>query len=1311
MRTIDAVIEQYKHTDDYKKTEKVREEEARKYNRKEIEEPYETAYTRWKLQLRMQDAIKPDGSIVIDEEANKKRLQEALLHQHEKLQNASTAYKTTGTANWTILGPIETFGQGGGTAFDHANVYCIAIAPSNSNVLYCGSENGQVFKSTNKAATWTCVSDALPCTGVTSLAIDPNNINIVYWHTGGNILKTTNGGNTWALLSAYSGGYGEKIIVLPNSNVIVQGANNIYYSSNGGSTFTAAIGIIDNYLSDVEAKSGSIDTIYATGASGSGKLLMFASVNGGISFTNTTSYVSSLDNGGTRIAVSPANPNIVYAYVLGSTTNPSVIKSTDAGFTWNIIGTSPMTIWGNGQGYYDMDIMVDPNNINNLIVATTSAMKSTDGGSTFSALGGYIGGTIGMHVDIQCMRAKGNDCYITSDGGVQYSSDFFSTQANSPSKNHGITASNYWGMGQGWQEDLVGGGRYHNGDDAQYEGYGAGNSFSLGGGESGTGHVMHGYTRVIGFNDLGMFQMPATFAGVVTGFSVNAKWPNVVGYYQFHSKLINHPWYRDILFVGSDSTLWKSNNFGRSYSALKSFGSGNTVWRFEIGRSNPEVIYVLTTNGIYKTTNAGTTWSTITLPVPYAYYNADVAVNPVNANELYICMAGAGAGNEVFTSTNGGTSWINYSGALLSGKYVYSIVYQGGTNGGVYVATQNNPSQVFYRDNTLNDWVDFSDGLFDNHLAQIPLMIFYRDNKMRLAGLRGIMETPLYSQGSPLAQALCSREVLGCSSDTVEFLDYSILNYTGATWQWTFPGASWVSSTTAKNPRVTYSTVGNYTVTLKVTDAHGYSDSKTFTNMVKFPIDYCKPDTVAGKCLSLDQSLQNLNIGTVNINSNTFSISTWIKPEGLQRSFSEIIGHYGCPGSKGYGIGYGITFSGYAPNLQLCYTDDQVNYGNYSGLILDSNHWNNVVLTYSPTGVKLYLNGVGVIINNNAMPVLDLSKSPFYLNPDLHGQGGNFIGLIDEVKIYNYTLSQNEVREKMHLIQNPAAAETGLVKYIQFNQFEPFSSIVYDALNSYPIQLVANNILPSTAPVSTGSVFRKSSVNSVGLHDFPDAHLKIYLPKTGSYPDGEMVAFHLRSNPDENPDTRSIVPGYFIVNNYGINQHFTRPDSIIFSGLKGLSEFNKAGEFKLYERDVFGFGPTWGSEIDSASLLTYTDTLNSALSWKSNITFGGQFCMVQTKKISAGIRNPAPTLSSNISPIYPNPVRDRFFIDVTAVNTGVANLSIYDLKGMMVYTISQPLSKGKNKLMVMLPPLAEGTYTVNINLFGENMVSKTFIME
>lgn len=114
------------------------------------------------------------------------------------------------------------------------------------------------------------------------------------------------------------------------------------------------------------------------------------------------------------------------------------------------------------------------------------------------------------------------------------------------------------------------------------------------------------------------------------------------------------------------------------------------------------------------------------------------------------------------------------------------------------------------------------------------------------------------------------------------------------------------------------------------------------------------------------------------------------------------------------------------------------------------------------------------------MPVLDLSQTPFYVNKDIHGQGGDYRGEIDEIKIYNYVLSEQEIREKMHIIQHAPMDEIGLVSYVQFNKYNENNGDVYElkrpSLISLPRGL--NSLVTSTAPVATGVAETKTNINS-----------------------------------------------------------------------------------------------------------------------------------------------------------------------------------------------------------------------------------------
>ncbi|MCD6010284.1 MAG: putative glycoside hydrolase precursor [Flavipsychrobacter sp.] len=1321
---IDSLIAIYKNEN--KEAVKINAELDEEFH----EDPYINAYIRWRN--IMAPFIQENGSIKYDGGYHKQELFNSLDRQGHV--SDSRGERTTAAANWTLLGPFETYRSGGTLRNYQTNIYCIAIAPSNPSVLYACSEPGTMYRSPDKGLHWVSVSDTLYSCGSKSIAINPLNENIVYTYDGGSstLLKTINGGASWSALTAYTGGDGNAIAINRNTGrVFITGSTAIYYSDNTGASWTMATGsTVTGTLYDLVIGAVGTDTVYAVGSTSADLIVLLRSTDGGASFTNVTGAVTGTDTKGARLGVTAANHNYVYCINLGNTTPPELMKSTDRGATWGITATSTSTSLGgssattglgmsNGQGYYDLGIVVSPSNANAVIVGTTTTYKSTDGGVNFSPLGGYSG-PFALHPDIQQAVALGGDTYIATDGGVNYSTDFFTATTNWSVRNYGLRSADFWGFGQGWDEDIVVGGRYHNGNSAQYDLYGGGRALALGGGEDATGHVFHGNARTTGFRDIGTLILPTALTGPIQYSAANvpnSMWPQDDYYGMFSSELTVGPVYSSVFHLGKDSILWRSSNSGASYTALHNFGNGNKVWRFEISRNNPKVIYVCANNGLYKSTDAGTTWGTLTLPVAWSSYNTDVAINPLNDSQVYVCMANAGSANKVFRSVNGGATWTNITGATLAGKKVAFLQYHGGTNGGVYAVTNTRPSKVYYRDNTMSDWTDFSIGLPASLQARVGALIFYRDSKMRLAGNCSIWESPLYAAGAPVAQPMADKRYFGCARDTVNFYDYSMYDQAGASRLWSFPGALWVSSTSARTPKVVYPSAGYYTVSLQVTNAAAQTHTKTIDSMIIVADDYCSADTVAGKCLQMNGTSQTVNLGIADINSNNFSISCWIQPKGNQSSFSQIISHNTYPGSGSYGFGLGFKFNGYTPNLILCYTDSMVNYSGTSSLVCDSTRWNHVVLTYSPGGVVLYLNGIADTVNSAAMPVIDLSQSPFLANLDVHsGQGSKYNGKIDEVKIYNYALSKDEVREKMHLITDPAT-ETGLIKYFQFNQYDAMNGNLYDVKANFNTFVSSANIVTSTAPVSSGRVYRNASVTGAGLNTFGAAGVDLHLPAGGTYPDGEVVAFHLFSGPDTKPDARNAVPGYFILNNYGNNTTFTQPDSTILKNLPVAYAGFTAGDFRLFKRASGDFGNTWSAELDSAATYNYIPG-NSSLTWKANsyiTNLNSQFVIVKNDSAhisNAGVVNPARDQWA-ISELYPNPGREwcRLNIHTPAGAVADANITITDISGRELLKISERLNKQDNTILLHLPAMAPGSYIVDIEIPGKTTEVRKLLIE
>jgi autotransporter-associated beta strand protein len=220
-------------------------------------------------------------------------------------------------------------------------IEAIATDPSNANVIYVGSVNGGVWKTTNGGTTWTPLTDQKGSLSIGSVALDPTDIThqTVIAGTG----ATSNGGFASASTFADPRNFGN----LPGV---------IYYSTNGGASFTtiASPTLAGQSITDVAVRGQTIlaasyePRVMEAGASFySGGL--YRSTNGGATFTAVGGAAGSgLPPGPiTSLVGDPANANIFYAAVTassGATNNQTAVyKSTDGGATWSAVFTSANT--------------------------------------------------------------------------------------------------------------------------------------------------------------------------------------------------------------------------------------------------------------------------------------------------------------------------------------------------------------------------------------------------------------------------------------------------------------------------------------------------------------------------------------------------------------------------------------------------------------------------------------------------------------------------------------------------------------------------------------------------------------------------------------------------------------------------------------------------------------------------------------------------------------------------------------------------------------------------------------------------------
>ena len=238
-------------------------------------------------------------------------------------------------------------------------VWAMVIDPSNQDIMYSGSNNLGVYKTTNGGANWTAMNSGLTSTAVQSLAISQNNPQYLYAGTaaGGGVYRTTNGGTNWTQINTgitESSIAVQALLVHPTDpNIawvcifdgLIDATNGIYKTTNGGTSWfsiTNGIGTIKNFLalamSPVDPNTIYLGSSFSV-ASQTGPSAIYKSTDGGNNWVLSSSGLPTDPteiNPVRTIQVSSANPNVVIAGLFVNTVTllGGFYLSTDAGANW-----------------------------------------------------------------------------------------------------------------------------------------------------------------------------------------------------------------------------------------------------------------------------------------------------------------------------------------------------------------------------------------------------------------------------------------------------------------------------------------------------------------------------------------------------------------------------------------------------------------------------------------------------------------------------------------------------------------------------------------------------------------------------------------------------------------------------------------------------------------------------------------------------------------------------------------------------------------------------------------------------------------
>jgi len=734
------------------------------------------------------------------------------------------------SANWISLGPWETptdintttFRQGSG----RLNV--IAFHPSDPNVLYAGSPSGGFWESTTGGNSWTTTTDQLSSIGVSDIAVNPINPDIIYLATGdgdgGNtysigILKSTNGGINWQIagnnLAVQDGITYRRIIIHPSnpSVLIAAGSYGIFKTTDSGLSWTQ---IQTGEFKDLQFKPGNPDIIYAASYNRWGGADIYRSLNGGNTFSQLTTGINSSEVNRIVLGTTPANPEIVYVLCSAASDNGfhAIYKSTNSGDNWtetfnvssaNLLTWSSTGAGSGGQGSYDLAMTVSLTDANTIYVGGVNIWKSTDGGSNWSINAHWYGdnGVAYVHADQHffAINPLNNVVYSANDGGLHKTingTDWIDIS-------DGLQILQIYRIGSSASNpNIVLSGTQDNGSMKYDDGLWMA---TIGG---------DGMECIVDYSNENILYSEYYYGAIHKSTDGGYNWHNIQpsgASGAWITPYVMHPTNPNILFAAY-SQLYKTTNGGADWQNLGGPNASGSLRFLAVAPSNPDIIITGDYSSIYKSTDGGNTWNNVGSGLAGNAIKS-VAFCYDNPQKIWITQSGFSDGEKIYMSTNGGLSWTNYSQGLPN-LPVNCIVYEKNTNDALYAGTD---AGVFYRNAFMSQWISFNTGL--PNVIVNELEIQYMSRKLRAGTYgRGLWESHLYEEPAVPVAAFNSQIVNSCTGD-VNF--FSVSTGVPTSYLWDFGDGT---SASEMNPIHTFPATGAYPVKLIVSNAFG-TDSVT----------------------------------------------------------------------------------------------------------------------------------------------------------------------------------------------------------------------------------------------------------------------------------------------------------------------------------------------------------------------------------------------------------------------------------------------------------------------------------------------------
>jgi Secretion system C-terminal sorting domain len=675
----------------------------------------------------------------------------------ESLVIASNTARTT-ALGWQERGPSNIGGRTRGMLIDKRD--------ATGNTVFAGSVSGGLFKTTNfvtgSPVVWSVVNDFFPNLAIACMAQGNVNQNVMYAGTGEGwfnfdavrgrgIYKSTDGGNTWNILSS-------TIQTTPNDSTfqfvqdIAIDANDVVYaalrndvtqpslgrgikrSTDGGNSWTQVLGApilgITGRAADIEVAANG-DMYVTLGVFSRGSIWKSSFATNGANTGATGTWVDITPPWGMirlrlELATAPSDPQRLYLVGQDSASNQVIglWRSINGGSSWDSVASPAAFNNGtNSQTWFNLIMAVDPANADILLAGGLHVARSINAGNSWLTISSGQ-----AHVDHHFLQYTSSTRLINgNDGGIFLSQNIDAGTPTFAVKNNGYDVTQYYGCDyHPSNTNYFLAGAQDNGTQ-KFTAPGINVATTVTGGDGGFPHIdqTDGQVQVTAFtgnNYNRSLDGGGSFSSLGAGINNN------------RGQFINPTDYDDntnILYGGDDAgKYYIVTGLDGSPSSLvatvTAMGSreltavkvdpftANTIWiGASFGGALPQVLKISNAN-----TSTPTVVNTATLGTITNAAISSVDVDPANSNHILATLSNYGV-NSVWESTNGGISFQSIEGNLPDMPIRWGLFapanaqLNGGTggDGGILLATELGVWTASQLTGTTTQWIPNNSGL------------------------------------------------------------------------------------------------------------------------------------------------------------------------------------------------------------------------------------------------------------------------------------------------------------------------------------------------------------------------------------------------------------------------------------------------------------------------------------------------------------------------------------------------------------------------------------------------------------------------